>query len=807
MGARGITRVLQDFGAKELQGSQWEVPGHGRAWLSGESLVFLGDSNAFKAVGAVDLAALLFRGSEGLKGRKSYERAVKYVLDTEGATWETQDPQAMDRQIDEHLIHRSIFDLCIHPMYRRYVSDWNSFLRSEGVEPRVDSLTLVPFSVDMMDRLTKALARLDLELPPGVPRDREVLVSPLYNNPSTLGALQFLLRESTLTLPLNPAPILYTGLPDIRPVPFFYLQPDAWGASKSNRVLREAGKPGLVTQATVYPAPPGVSPWTHPGNTRILAGPLDTEWVAAVGGVLDSRASVRVISASNLLLNDAGLSVREFVGHHLMLRTSEDTFGPSARQLMDAYGAPVGFKGVMETRLRESGRHRAVKQLSEFYADGLLVKQGTQEIHVSSSGYVLFDRDKGERTPLTNFTIDLHRQVVFPEHPGTYLEVGAGDRRLTIPESCLDTGKKLGQYLQGACNEQGAPRVIEPAKVGLVLRKLREQTSGLPMVNGVSFLGWNGLKNRWYAPGYQVTAEGCVEDASIPWLPHPETQHFRPGLVDPVLKPGLPVKLCGLVGQVLALIHRRFSGYPVRAVGILNTAHNREIVGRVFQGMGQERVLQLNTNTRSKSAVESLRGYPCLIQGGRADKLEEGLFCLGETGLGFVGVTVEEAEAAAGTLAWMVRELAGRLARGEDLLGRPSCRVVFEEALGADGAKIAREIGGLIEWPQEEAEFPAVERLLQGVAPVDVHRFWQFDLFEQRVYLNTRDLPKGLVEDVEGLVRELGVFVKDVRVCDGYLSMDAGEAQRMLRNYHGEPVELQSVNLEAALGSLGVSGG
>ena len=804
---RGITRVLQDFRAKELQGSQWEVPGHGRAWLVGESLVFLGDSNPLRAVGVVDLAALMFRGSEGLEGRAAYERAVKYVLDTEGATWETQDPQAMDRQIDEHLIHRAIFDLCVHPSYRRYVSDWNSFLRSEGVEPRIDPLTLVPFSVQMMEKLVRALGRLGLEIPLGVPKDREVLVSPLYKNPSTLGALQFLLRESTLTLPIHPAPILYTGLPDIRPVPHLYLQRGAWDASRSNRVLREAQRVGRVSMCVTYPAPPGVPPWTHPGSTQILAGPLDTEWAAAVGGVLDSRASVRVISASNLLLRDSGLSVREFVGHHLMLRTSEDTFGPSARQLMDAYGSPVGFKGVMETRLREAGRHRAVKQLSEFYADGLLVKQGSQEIHVSSSGYVLFDRERGERMPLTNFTLELHRQVVFPEHPGTYLEVSAGDRRLTLPESCFDSGKKLGQYLQGACNEQGAPRVIEPAKVGLVLRKLREQTSGLPLVNGVSFLGWNGLKNRWYAPGYQVTAEGCVEDPSIPWLPHPETQHFRAGLVEPALNPSLPVKLCGLVGQVLALIHRRFSGYPVRAVGILNTSHNREIVGRVFRGLGQERVLQLSTNARSKSAVESLRGYPCLVQGGKSDKLEEGLFVLGETGLGFVGVTVEEAEAAAGTLAWMVRELAGRLVRGEDLLGRPSCRVVFEEALGADGAKIAREIGGLIEWPQEDTEFPAVERLLNGVAPVDVHKYWQFDLFEQQVYLNTRDLPRGLVEDMGGLVRELGVFVKDVRVCDGYLSMDAGEAQRMLRNYHGEPVELQSVNLEAALGSLGVSGG
>lgn len=801
---RGITRVLQDFKAKELPGSQWEVPGQGRAWLVGESLVFLSDSNAFRAVGAVDLAALMFRGSEGLQGRAVYERAVRYILDTEGMTWETQDPEAMDRQIDEFIARRAIFDLCVHVSFRRYVSDWNSFLRSKGVEPRVDPLTLVPFSAGMMDNLVKALTKLDLELPPGIPKDREILVCPLYKDPSTVGALQFILRDSTLTLPLQTAPVLYTGIPCVRPSPYLYLRSDPFEASRSNRILHDASRQGTVSQAMVYPAPPGVQPWVYPGVTRILVGALETEWAASVGGILDSRASVRVLGDSNLLIHDSGLSVREFVGHHLMLRTSDDQFGPLARQLMDAYGSPVGFKGVMETRLREAGRHQAVKQLSELYADGLLVKQGNTEIHVSSSGYILFDREKGERTPLTNFTLELLRQVVFPEHPGTYLEVNAGDRRLTIPESCFDSGKKLGQYLQGSCNEQGAPRVIEPAKLGLVLRKLREQTSGLAMVNGVSFLGWNGLKNRWYSPGYQVTASGCVEDPSIPWLPHPETQHFKAGLVEPVLNPDLPVKLCGLVGQILALVHRRFSGYPVRAVGILNTAHNREIVSRVFRGMGQERIIQLSTNARSKSVLESLRGYPCLVQGGKAEKLEEGLFCLGENGLGFVGVTEEEADAAAGTLSWMVRELVAKLVTGEDLLGRPSCRVLFEEALSADGAKIARTLGGLIEWPQEDTEFPAVERLLNGVAPVDVHKYWQFDLFEQQVYLNTRDLPRGLLGDVEGLVRELGVFVKDIRAKDGYLSMDAGDAQRMLRNYHGEPVELQSVNLEAAMNGLHV---
>ena len=802
---RGLTRVLQDFKAEHTFGGIWNVPGFGEAWQVGESLIFTRDSSPYLSVGSVDLAALMFRKLEGLQGRDLYTRVLRHLLDVDGVTWETQDPQALARQVDRCILERYLFDLCIHQHLERNLDDYTSFLHSQGVDTRLDPLTIVPFSLQRSRMLQGCLRKLGIEFPKGVPVDRPLLVSPLYKNPHTVGALQFLFTDKTITLPVSPAPLLYTGLPALRRQPVLSIQACPWDAAGSNSRGRAQEYPGSFVQAMVYPAGPDVRPWTFPGISRVLTRDQDIEWAAGVGGVLDTRVSTRVTSVSHALTPELGLNVREYVLYHMMQRTSQDTFGTPARMLMDAYGSPVGFKGVLDIRLREAGRTRALRELSELYADGLLVKQGDQEVHVSSSGYVLFDRVREERTVLTNFIMDLRRQVVFPEHPGTYLEVEIGERRLTLPEASLDSGKKLGQYLQGACNEQGAPRVIEPNKLGLVLRKLREGVGGLPLVNGVSFLGWNGLKNRWYAPGYQITGEGCVEDQSIPWLPHPETQHFQTGLVTPTLNPELPLPLCSLVGQILALAHRWFSGYPVRAVGILNTSHNREIASRVFRGLGQHRILQLNTNSRSKSAVESLRGYPCLVQGGKADKLEEGLFCLGEQGMGFQGITAEQADAAAGTLAWMTRELAGRLVSGEDLLGRPSCRVVFEEALAADGAKIARELGGLIEWPQEDTEFPRVERLLQGVPPVDVHKYWSFDLFEQKVYLNTRDLPKGLVEDVEGLVRELGVFVKDIRVCDGYLSLDAGEAQRMLRNYHGEPVELQSVNLDAAVKGLGIA--
>jgi hypothetical protein len=490
---------------------------------------------------------------------------------------------------------------------------------------------------------------------------------------------------------------------------------------------------------------------------------------------------------------------RELVCNRILTLTESDSLPASARSLLQADGPrPHTLQQVLD-ELRARARYRAARAVEAQFGQGVLVHGPKSDILLTDKGLV-YRETEGAGTLITNFTMRGQRVVVFPDRERDQVEFEIqcqGQKsRLLVPEDLLGTGAKFADYLQRRPTDPDCrpPRVLDPGRMAPVLHWARTQISDLPIVQGQSGLGWNGVRDR-FASADWVASPGARE-RERPWSPDtPEFQCYARGLVRAQPHTQLPQTVCDILSTVMAQIQRHYLGYTNQVLEVLNNGANRRTLEILFRALGQFRALDGVTNNRQRPAP-NLNGYPAWILG--RVRGDQPLWALGDTGVDWGPVPDRDLEMGAEMLAACLESGVETLLSGGSRLQEPVRRVLHRAALVEEGAQLIRQTMGLSVWPQSEPGYPNLERLLSGMDREQAARAWMLDLRDQKLYL-VRSACTGVRDTWEDVLAELSTLVKGLKHCPVGAVMDPVSGQHFLTQYHNGDPPLGMMSMDWAL--------
>jgi hypothetical protein len=487
------------------------------------------------------------------------------------------------------------------------------------------------------------------------------------------------------------------------------------------------------------------------------------------------------------------VSAPDLVCQRVIELTADGRLPARARALLQADGPqPDTLQKVLDG-LRSLARYQAAREVEAKFGRGVLVHGPRADILITDRGLVhQVQAEPG--TLITNFTMRGVRVVVFPDRDRDQvefeIECQGRKQRVLIPEDVLGTGVKFADYLQRLHTDVDSrpPRVLDASKIGPVLHWARSSITDLPIVQGQSGLGWNGVRDRFSTADW--VGAGPVREKDRPWSPDvSEFKAYARGLVEPGRYTDLPQAVCDIISTVVAQIQRHYMGYTNQTMEVLNNGANRRTLEILFQGLGQFRSLEAVTNGRQKPAP-NLYGYPAWVLGmsrAAVRACDQPLWALGDAGVDWGPITDRDLERGAAMLALCVDRAVTDLMSGVVSLQEPVRRVLHRAALVEEGARTIRKTMELSVWPQSEPGYPHLERLLSSMDREQAKSAWMLDLRDQKLYLLKRACP-AVRDSWDDMLIELATLVKGVKHCDVGAVMDPVSGQQFLTQYHnGEP--------------------
>lgn len=785
--------ILSELGL-EVDRGRCSVPGLGPVEVHPQAVVNLNKQAPLRALGAIEVLAHSRSTTHPKATRlELYEYAVAYVREhhlQRNSEWPGE-----IKEVAMYLSNlRNLYDLVTVPGYwdgklTTQKTTVRNFIEKSGVPYHVQDSGISALSGDGVESLIRYLDRCQIEhrlRPAGAG-----LIQPFYTQLHILAGIHYRpvskLGREGMFIPILPASVCYMNLPAYRHGQSVVVHQAPFEAAACTD--RDAFHTHVLMGGTG-----NLLPWIPKTRVRILRGEQDG------GKVVALARRLTVLGADVGIGREHAQDMHSYILEVVLTETQGDTeLSELCVQLLDAAGPGPELKALLTTKLSNMGRMRTLQDLNTRYMDGVLVKQDKYQIQVTPNGYVYLDTKNRDRYPLTNFTIEPYRQIMFPDQHLRHLEcrvrVGDQEHDLIFPEDSFESGKKMEAHLMGReFGDREPPRVLDAEKSKHLMNHFKRQNPKLPLRKGISYLGWDGSRERFYCPG-MVVEQGQVLEGKAPLHPtNSELRHYTSEFEESKLHADLPQPVCDTISMVLGLIHRTYSGFSTAPILVRNTRDSRKLISGLFRGLGQVSDLSLNLNARART-TPGLKGFPFYTLG-EVRKQDTGLpaVVLGETGLLFDQVQDADVKRGAETLRYLVQALVKDLTRDQVLIQEPERRVTLTDALLVEGVRIVRGLTDLASWPHTESAYPHLEQLLQSISVEKAGDFFGYDLPAQRIYLYTQPLDPDIRLKIDEVCLELSKLVRDVRIEKGYLSLPAVEAQNFLQGYYNGDVPYRMVN-------------
>jgi hypothetical protein len=813
-----VTPVLQELGATQHNGKTY-IKGVGEIAVYTCSVVQDPSLGPLRGMGGVDLLALReLKNSTGVSSDEAYARAIRWVRvnvlhdHSEPAFREIENLGRLAR------LHRRLYDLLndaytADKPFTLHRSSLERSLITNGVDTTHAHAGFCTLSKDGVLLVRKLLDALEVK---GCGPSDAAITLPYYVHPHLLGGLRFYSTglEDYSEIPMVPCRLLYTQLSTISTGTPIILPTPMLSSRLSN--LKSAFKGSLSVATSGIGI---VDPWVPSGEVSLVYEDhnlpeqvLVSRRLAELGCnsmLLAYRDSMSESETGRRVSTDQLVVDRVVELSHKDVGLTEEIQG-----ILEAAGPSPELKASVASKLRTMGRLKTLHELNQRFSDGLLTKTDKNEVIISPSGYVLHDLRDAEKTQLTNHTMRLNRQVLFPDSAERYIDVTLTVQEKPIntlvPETAFENGKKLNSFFMTSVSDSDEPpRIIDCDKYKYALNYFKTKIPSLKPVAGLSYLGWDGQGARYYTPDYQVSDEGLIT-GTIPVRPgSTELESFSANLVEPYMDANLPKELCNLVSICLALINRSHASYSIKAVPIYNNANNRLVVSELFKGLGQSASVSYNRNARA-SAPSVLHGYPHYTVGlsdAQLKHVNQPMVALTDSGMTLPEFTPEQLQAASSTLSALSRLLVVNLCAGNVWVKEPVSRIEYTASLIDEGAELARQAGGLLKWPQAENRYPVLEAALNSIAKDKINEYLLFHFQEQRLHFLTNKLPKSVIARSDELVTELHQLAKKVQPLKGAIAMAAdADTQKLFQDFFGVPFQygtIMSAAVEDLLSSTG----
>lgn len=803
-----IAPVIHDLGVVTSPKGEIVLPGAGVFYQAGK---YLAPAN-YKCGGlsTIDFLASHFMRDKNKNVTTAYEKAVEHARENyiKGA------PPVEYAEIEEvaqwFRLHRRLYEIFvfsskIYPTPTIHQGALISSLSGKVSDLKKGRDTVIALSEKGISEIRRIMDKM--EQPFLVPQ-KATLAVPYFNSPCELGGFSLARCYEELNMakftPVNPSTIMFSGLPKKLPSEKTIICKSPATATRLN-----AENPHYFFTAAKLWAEESNPAWVPVSEAVLLSEDKnDIAWVSRACRKLQKMSVVSKVCSQKFFPRNMEVSVEDIddiiIREVLVDTTNDEKIGAKTIEILEASGPSPELKIKVASRLLKEGKYKALANFNSRFSGGVIVSNERFEIQATANGYVFKNRLSKDRVSITNFTMKVENQIIFPEADETYLRVTitAQDQTKTmvLPESALETSKKLNTWLHttpSETNSDRSARILEFTTAGKLLPYFRQQAADKPVIQGISFLGWDHDKSRFYGHDFSITREGTRSDPAV-WQPHvPGLMSFSPSQAVPeILSPNLPNQLCDVIGAILAMVHRHQNGHEIPAVDIRNTAHNREIIQTLFLALGQVKPVNMFRNARN-AGMHTFRGYPFYTVGdpGKAARMAGNpAFILCGNGLDLDQVTLEDAKLGGGTLRFLLKKTVSALVEGRAIVQEPALRICPVSALIEEGAIIARTAGELIKWPQPTTKYPALEALLRSIPIQKADDHFYHDFMQQKVMLSLRGSPKSVKDAKMDILAEVLTLAPGTKLDGDFIVMDAVAAAELFTQYYHAQVPYTIIN-------------
>lgn len=493
--------------------------------------------------------------------------------------------------------------------------------------------------------------------------------------------------------------------------------------------------------------------------------------------------------------------------HSYVIDKALEEFGKSkeltsrARLILSSVKMDSYVRGAIRSRVLQMGYAALSRQLDSVFHEGLIFENNAFRIFSTEEGYKYEDKKNPDigMDALTNFTIKLDAMVVYSDEQHLYRGIIQMKGRKGIPVLLqlgdLDTMKKLDAAVKQAVGSAGAnsmPSVFDLTASRPIIPYLRKMTSTLPIVTGVSQLGWNGVKTKYSTP-YSVN-DGNPSYPDVMLHPASPALQYYSSSVDVIAKKqycGIPESLLNIIKVCAAYIARSYVGYSVRPVFFINDANSRKVFQRMFSATGQQTAMELNKNVRSKAGVSGIYGYPHFAYGTYSPQLksvESPVFVLGDIGKAFAEpITDDQLKRAARLLYDTIHKVPSYLIQTKGETYNRKCSVQYETSLIREGESILQDVIPFVKTlPPYENEYDCLESVLGTLTIEQASDTFSMDGESILIPSTLLDRP-----DRDMIISQMRCLVSRVECGDAVVKIDQVTGYSMLASYYGMDFKLK----------------
>lgn len=815
----GLDVYIKDHGAHMVN-----VPAVGTLWVTEHGFLSLDDNSRFIAGSCLDLLALIQGDNLGTRGLDAYRAAVELMqsLYKDKLPVTSMDAACIERVAVEARNRRLIFNAVMFPLQNGMSApapkiELEDKLHSLGIDAHLANRAFKVLTVDDWVRLRTRCEDAGIEAPI---QNKARIVYPFFKNFYTIGTLAIVGEHygHTQYHDIFPGKLAFSGLLSLHPGDEIYGSNDPQLANITLSAFRKAGK--RATCLGVHSFKAGVEVGWKPESMKFMVKKGDSDYRKPA---MLSREGVKVhmLDAVTSGAVFAGITVpwdSFIVGRILEELLDKRQITAKAKLLLESCQLSPSDRHIISLRLRAEGMLAVSDIINQMFHDGILMENNIVRIIGTSTGYK-YQRQHSLDTPpeeLTNFTMRLVSNTNFPADANVYhkaeITLQGQVFETVLKHDELETAKRLDKAIKAS--EMVANAGKQAGRVTPVISELniarwliphfREVTSKLPTEEGVSELGWNGVRAMFHAPGFHVYKQnGEVKLDKVTRTRHPGVMSLNNYDFSPpaqaIVSADIPQELADIISQVCAMVGRSYHGYPVKPIPVRNTPAASKVLKRLFRSIGQVNPMELNSNQRMIQDIPGIKGFPVLATGYNRQQIKASrlpLFMLADYGATITDThTEEEMLTAEGSIRTLLQKVSRHLLHTEGSTFKRVHSLQYENELIREGADIICRSSGVRAWPISVTPYENVERVLRSIPVGELRKYFSHDLGKQLVYMYFQRTPDK--SNKQDLVMELSPLVSSLQDGGDHLVMDAGSALEILQNFYHEQVQLEPVNLPA----------
>jgi hypothetical protein len=478
----------------------------------------------------------------------------------------------------------------------------------------------------------------------------------------------------------------------------------------------------------------------------------------------------------------------EYIVRHLTKKIVDQRLDNQMYHYIDSCRLGYHDQRKLADNLTYQGHATKVSKLWQHFGERVIAFSDKFQIRKSPLGYFSQDTKTGRKLEITNFTLDVTRNIVFPDRKEVLTECmaqfGNISTKLFIPTQHLDNPSKVEEvarmaWITVASGETSLPIVNDkPHFRKYIAGYLKEETSKAPTITGLAQLGWDYSRKIFRGPSWKQTEEGLQE---VQILLHQEIEFLSCFDIKPIKRvfhEDLTQEAKDLIAMVAANAVRASLGIRCLSVMYDNSALSRELLGAVFSGTGQTKAY---SGTSRSSYPDGCKDMPFWISDScfGFSNVDLPVFANSNDGLLSTTEPVKFSQTAS-TMAFIHQRIISKFFEDGWKSFQPVSSTDNTISLMLEGSNIIAEISGS-PWPVS-CQRRKIDELLDGISLDHIREVFELDIASQNVVLRSDKLDQG-----DELVHELSHEYPIKAIGPWGAKFGMVDVNRILRNFYGTP--------------------